>query len=298
VRLYDLHTYKLIRSLENGEMNSSVAWSPDGTRLAVGGSKDYGKPFFTGGDATNSSKARLTVYDASAWKVVFDPQFGDEMVNQFVWTMAWSPDGRSLAFSTDVGGVWVQDAQTGEVLSRQTNFSGTVTSLSWSPDGARLVANHDAAYGIRRWRVSDNGSVRLFDPRASSSMAVAWSPDGTRIASGHVGGGVCLWTAASNWCEGFFRAHQSATFSLAWSPDGSRIVTGGGVIRIWDTSTGALVRSFGEVQGSTYPQVEWRAAAGPIVSLESSFNEPGNTVLRVWDPGSGAVEAEFRGRQP
>ncbi len=297
VRLYDLRAYKLVRSLANAEPNSQVAWSPDGGRLAVGGSKDYGKPFFVGGDSNNSSKAHITVYDTSTWKIVFEPRFGDEMVNQFIWELAWSPDGHALAFSTDVGGVQVIDAQTGQLLSRQGDFSGTVTSLAWSPDGSRLLANHDSAYGIRRWKLSDNSSVRMFDPRLGGSMAVAWSPDGTRIASGHTGGAVCFWTAATNRCEGYLRAHQSATFSLAWSPDGQMLLTGGGVLRTWDTKTGALILSFGEVTGSIYPQVEW-LAGGTIVSLESSFNSPGSTVLRLWDAQTGAVLAEFRGRDP
>ena len=312
VRLYDLHSYQLLRTIKNGELNSRLAWSPDGKRLALGGSKDYGTPFFTGGDSSNSSKLHITVYDASTWKVVFEPSFENEMVNQMVWDLAWSPDAHALAFSTDIGGVFVIDAQTGALLSRQTGFGSTVTSLAWSPDGVRLLANHDTAYGIRRWKVSDDDTaVRLFDQRVGSSMAIAWSPDGERIASGHIGGGVCFWTAASNRCEGFLRAHQSATFSLAWSPDGQAIVTGGGVLRTWDANTGALIRSFGEVPGSTYPQVEWPApqlssaaneaagpvASGPIISLESSFQEPGNTMLRLWDPGTGSVLAQFRGQE-
>src|SRR5512140_34344 len=117
VRLYDLHSLKLQRTLKNDEQNSAAAWSPDGSRLAIGGSKDYGKPFFTGGDSNNSSKTHITVYDTTTWKIVFEPQFGDEMVNQAVWTMAWSPDASALAFSTDLGGVWVLDARTGKLLS-------------------------------------------------------------------------------------------------------------------------------------------------------------------------------------
>ncbi|HTP03015.1 MAG TPA: WD40 repeat domain-containing protein, partial [Anaerolineales bacterium] len=99
VRLYELPTYKYLRSLNDGELASAVAWSPDGSRLAVGSSKDYGKPFFTGGDSSNSWKAHLTVWDASTWKPVFEPAFGDEMVNEMFRDLAWSPDNRSLAFS-------------------------------------------------------------------------------------------------------------------------------------------------------------------------------------------------------
>ena len=170
-----------------------------------------------------------------------------------------------------------------------------MTDVAWSPDGSRLVATNDMAYTIRRWKMSDGQSVRLFDKRVGNAMSLAWSPDGTRIASGHVGGGVCIWTAASNRCDGFMRAHQSATFSLAWSPDGSQLATGGGVIRIWDAHTGRLVTAFGEEQGITYDKLEWPRAGGPLFSLQASFEHPGLTLLRVWDVGSGRVVMEFEG---
>jgi WD40 repeat protein len=298
VKLYDLRTYKFLRSLNDTELSSSVAWSPDGSKLAVGATKDYGVPFFVGGDSTNSAKAHLTVWDTSTWKVVFEPEFGNEMVNQQFSDMAWSPDGRSLAFSLDLGGVQVLDTLTGRTISRQADFAATVTDLSWSPDGTRLVATHDLAYGIRRWRLSDNKSVRLFDPRAGASFALAWSPDGQRIASGHTDGGVCFWTAATNQCDGFIHAHRSATFSLAWSPDGRRLATGGGVIRLWNSRSGRLLKSFGEDSNYIYNQLEWPAPNGPLISLETSFESPGSSVLRIWDPASGSVLAEFRGTQP
>ncbi len=295
LRLYDLHTDRYLRSLNDGEETSAVAWSPDGARLAVGGSKDYGTPFFVGGDSTNSSKARLTIWDTSTWKIVFEPAYGNEMVNDSIRTLAWSPDGRSLAFSAWLGGVQVLDTQTRQITSRQTNFSSTVMSLAWSPDSSRLVATNDMAYGIRRWKVSDDEAVRLFDPRAGQSNTIAWSPDGARIASGHMQGGVCFWTASTNRCDGFFRAHQTATFSLAWSPDGNELATGGGVIRIWDTHTGKLIRGFGQESRYLVDRLEWPVLKGPIISLEYSIEDPLDTVVRLWDPRSGSILAEFRG---
>ena len=78
-----------------------------------------------------------------------------------------------------------------------------------------------------------------------SFLQIAWSPDGKRIASGNFEGKVCFWTAATNKCDGLIKAHQNAVFSLVWSADGDQLATGGGIIRIWDTKTGKLVKSFG-----------------------------------------------------
>lgn len=294
VQLYDLHTYRLLRSVNTGEFETRVAWSSDGQWLAVGGTKDYGKPFFVGGDSNNSAKAHLTVWDASTWKVLLEPAFGNEMVNLTFRDLAWSPDGSKLAFSTDIGGVQVIDTQTGQTVSGQGDFAATVTDISWSPDGSRLVATGDTAYGIRRWRLSDNEAVRLFDKRVSASQAVAWSPDGKRIASGHYLGGVCLWTAATNQCDGFIQAHRERTASLAWSPDGSQLATGGGVIRIWSTTTGKLVKAMGEETNYVYDLIEWPGDGGRLVSLQTSLDDPNKTVLRLWDVSSGAILAEWR----
>ena len=293
----ELHAGTYLRTLNDTENVFSVAWSPDGSKLAAGGALDTGIPFYTGGDSSNSAKAHLTVWDTPTWEVLFEPAFDRDMVNEIFHDIAWSPDNRSLAASTDLEGVFVFDTQTGQVISRQTGFASSVVDLSWSPDGSRLVSTSDISYSIRRWRVSDNQAVRLFDPRVSNPMQVAWSPDGKRIASGHAFGGVCFWTAATNKCDGFIRAHQTATFSLAWSPDGNKLATGGGVIRIWDTHTGKLLTAFGEEDGYTYDRLEWPALDQPLISLQTSIEDRGETVVRFWDMSTGSILLEFQGQK-
>jgi WD40 repeat protein len=276
--LYDLETYQPLRKLDEKGNVYLVAWSPDGKKLSAASLDDKGA-------------YHLTAWDTSTWKTVFEEKSPDGSFEAIYTDIAWSPDSRFLASGQEMG-VTVYDVQTGKVISQQEQLSAY--SLSWSPDGSRLVSTGDWANGIRRWKVSTDESVRLFDQRTGGSMAIAWSPDGNRIASGQADGNVCFWTAATNQCDGLIHAHANAVFSLAWSSDGTRLATGGGIIRIWDTSNGQPVISVGEQGGIYYTQLEW-PAKHPLVSLETGSESEAITIVRFWDVNTGKVLFEFHG---
>ena len=191
-------------------------------------------------------------------------------------------------------GVTTFDTRSGKVISRQDIFSGAISDISWSPDGSRLVATGDMAYAIRRWKISTDESVRLFNQRASTSITVEWSPDGKRIASGHFGGTVCFWTVETNECDGLIYAHQTATFSLAWSADGKRLATGGGVIRIWDSQTGLPLSAFGLNEKAVYTNLAW-LKPDLLISLETGYGSESPTTIRFWDLSTGRILMEFQG---
>lgn len=285
VVLYDFKTLDYLRTLNEGENVFSLAWSPDGTKLAVGILKEF----------QDHGEAVLTVWDTSTWQIVFQPTFENNLVNERILDIAWSPDSRSIAISTDFNGVIAFDVESGKIISHQKEFASSVMDIDWSPDGSRLISTSDMAYGIRRWKVKNDEAVRLFDQRVSNPMQVAWSPDGKRIASGHAYGTVCFWTAATNKCDGFIQAHRSAVFSLAWSPDGAKLATGGGVIRIWDTQTGELLTAFGEDERFIYTHIAWPALDRPLVALETGLDDLGETVVRFWDISTGEIVAEVVG---
>jgi WD40 repeat protein len=280
VELYDLKSFQPIRALDGNAY--LVAWSPDGSQLAAA-------DIVKGGEF---GPAHLAVWDTSTWKVIFEQTGKDETLDSIYGDIAWSPDGKLLADSVHGMSVLVHDIKTGETISQQDMLNSY--ELSWSPDGTRLVGTGDLAYGIRRWKVSTNESVRLFDQRSDSSLRVAWAPDGQRIASGHSNGAVCFWTAATNQCDGLIYAHANAVYSLTWSPDGNRLATGGGIIRIWDTHTGQLVTSFGEASNTLYTELQWPANA-PLVSLQTGNGAPAATIVRFWDADTGQILYEFQG---
>src|SRR5215212_6688200 len=177
VVLYDLGSNKQLRSLNDTENIFSIAWAPDGKKLALGGlimqNNETGKP-------------HLVVWDTSTWKSVFEPKIGNNDATMFFGALAWSPNSNFLATSDYDRGLVVFDVRTGRIISLQKDFLMSPYDISWSPDSSRLVATGDLGYGFRRWRIDTDESVRLYDPRvATFAVQLAWSADGKRIASIH-----------------------------------------------------------------------------------------------------------------
>jgi len=288
VMLYDFNDHKLVGTLKEPENVFRVAWSPDGKMLAVGAvDSQYGE----------GGKLDLKVWDLSTRKVIFAPEVSQETSVLQYGALAWSPDGKLLATSAFERGIVVFDLQTGNIVSHQEGFLVDPYSISWSPDGSRLVATGDLGYGFRRWRIDINEAVRLYEPQVDAASQLAWSPDGKRIASIHDNGGVCFWTVDTNQCDGFIRANTNGRSSLAWSSDGSQLVTGGEALRIWDTKTGKLIKAFGQESNPAYTQLEWPLPDKPLVALETRYgDQEEQTLLRFWNVSTGSLIVEFQGQ--
>lgn len=289
ILLYDLKTFKLIRSIpEQASEITHLAWSPDGKKLAAGAFVQV---------SSDLAQAHVLVLDASTWQVLLDDdKLGEVMSNEPIYALAWSSDNFSLAVSIPVFNVIVLDTKTGKTISNQQQFASTVSSVIWSPDGTRLVAAGDMAKSLRRWKVSNDESVRLFDQRLENARQLAWSPDGARIASSHWDGAICFWTVATNTCDSLIQADPKVAYSLAWSADGAKLATGGSTIRIWDTVTGKLLSAFGEDEKGMYTDIQWPAPDQPLVTLQASeYDQPEMTIIRFWDIATGKIMAEFIG---
>ncbi|MBO0779879.1 MAG: PD40 domain-containing protein, partial [Ktedonobacteraceae bacterium] len=153
----------------------SLAWSPDGKRIAT-----------SGGD-------QLSIWSAYDGTVIYEQSM--ENYNLEIDNLAWSPDSAYLAFSDqryyyDQDDKWT--VRIWDVAGRKQvgRFSGsftkqdtkTISQLSWSSDGAWMVVMD----GERVWRFQPHkpGSLSEFTrvSKPGEIIDLAWSPNDTRLA--------------------------------------------------------------------------------------------------------------------
>ena len=145
---------------------SELAWSPDGSRLAV---------------MNNASELRILElgyrYPEERLRLRLD--VGQDAARK----LAWSPDGSRIAAGTSNGRLIVFAADTGQKLQSLGTHSGWVEDLWWSPDSKRLFSSSlDGT--VRIWDVSETASLEpVADALLSPTTTPATASKGTAGAT-------------------------------------------------------------------------------------------------------------------
>ena len=165
-----------------------------------------------------------------------------------VRTVAFAPDGKSLASGGQDNVIHVWDAATGKSMKQLRGHASHVRSCSFSPDGALLLsAGRDAR--IKLWQPGEYAEAReLASPEEELSDAVLsarFSRDGAHIVTASRDRTASLWDAASlERVQHFQEGHDFLASSAVYFGDGSRLATGAGdgTVRLWDVATGAEIK--------------------------------------------------------
>jgi hypothetical protein len=162
-----------LRTLTGTGAVHSVAFSPDGTRLASGCNDRTVKLWHA------ASGQELRTLTGHAGEVL---------------SVAFSPDGTRLASADSDGTVKVWDPASGRHVSTLKGHTLAVWSVAFSPDERRLAsASRDGT--VKLWDVASGQELRTLKGHTGRVLSVAFSPDGTRLASAGEDRMVKIWDA-------------------------------------------------------------------------------------------------------
>lgn len=145
-------------------------------------------------------------------------------------TIAWSPDGRNIASTSQDGSACVWDTKTWKILRRFDAGSTLKEGIDWSPDSKKLAwgsASDESA--LRIWdRETDN--ISLLHGHAQSIWGVTWSHSGKFLATCSISGSdtpkepgnVRVWDVEQLVSVAQITVPPQATSnvsSVSWSPD-------------------------------------------------------------------------------
>ena len=255
--------------LGKGSITGNVAYSPDGTLLAVASSigiwiynadNSAEVALLTGHtsllDSVAFSPDGLTLASGSWDKTIrlWDVRTGKALKTfeghtSVVTSVAFSPDGFTLASGSLKRTIRLWDARTGEHLHTLEGHKGGITSVAFSPDGLVLVSaggywSNLKDKTIRLWDVHSGDALKILEGHTGKVASVAFSPDGKTLASGggYMDNTVRLWDVHSGDALKILEGHTGKVASVAFSPDGKTLASGGGymdnTVRLWDAHTG------------------------------------------------------------
>ncbi len=230
-----------------------------------------------------AGSARTGVLRKPEAVVIWDSRAGTE-VARFPGTdvAALHPSGRWLAWATPAG------LALGEVASGETQWSEPAiqfTEVRFTPDGERLLAY--SPRGVLRWYAVPGGE--LLGQRPLPSSPYSTTRNGDLVATRH-GDQMRFWVLRDGTPGHTLAVDELGVNSLALSPDGVLLLTGSwdGVVRLWETATGALLR---ELPAS--PEGTRDVQFSPDATRALSADRDG--VVRLWDLTRGERLREIDG---
>jgi len=245
----------------------AVAWSPDGSKLAVAGTEG------------------VRVIDVASNQEL--PGF--EGAAPPVYAIAWSPDGNKLASSGADKLINIWDVSNGTLITSLAGHDfSRLADMEWSPDGTRLAsaATVPEGFTVGIWDVVNYELVNQL--RVGPVAEILWTADSSKVIVVTTTAGPLMLDLSSLPVPGtnldpYQLGPLEPSGSIALHPDGTTLAIGSfyqPVIYLWDVPTNQQIEI---LQGHTdfVLALDWRPGSDTLVSVAL------DGTLRTWDAASG-----------
>jgi WD40 repeat protein len=243
----------------------TVAFSPDGKKLAFGG--------------IGNAVRLIDLEGQPAREHTWNPRGPEADID----SLAFSPDGKLLACANGNGSILLWDVASGAELRPLASPDRRVMRIAFSPDGTLLAsAGKQGGAVVRIWKVA-TGQL-LFTSHMPGDWPVwdvAFSRDGKTLAAGMETGEVRLFDVASGWQVATLAGHGGRVRWLGFHPDGRSLVVAGALtdntVFVWDLARRTQARRLSE-HGSEVLSGAWRADGRLLVTAGAI-----DGTVRLWD---------------
>jgi len=204
-----------------------------------------------------------------------------------VYSLAWAPDGRSLASADWSGLIRVWDLGSGEAKVLSGHENG-VDAIAFHPAGAQLASvGYDGI--ARTWNLAGDGSATERYRSEDRTYSVAFSPDGRWLATGDRAGVVRLIDLTGGMEPRDIPGHHKGVLKVVFSPDGQQLTSASSdsTVRIWDVQTGEAVQQLGG-----HSRAVWDASYSPNGTRLATASSDGKLIIHEL---SGDTRTVFEG---
>ena len=267
---------------------TSVAFSPDGKRLATASSgRKWTSP--DGKQVVWPGGATVQLWDAATGKVLLTIDGIPASISggEFITTRGFDGRPTPRRFATraeyDAAKHNIRDLLS---TGGGSYFGNQTAGVAFSPDGQYLAAGSGDAT-VKVWDATTGKARLVLKGHTKDVTAVAFSPDGQWLASASEDQTFKLWDLASDRELHILKGQPRAVHGMAFSPDGQRLASASGAtVKLWDAASG-------------HERLTIKAHAGDVRSV--AFSPDGRRIasagddamVRLWDAASGRKLLEW-----